>query len=52
LAEDLPWVQNALKKYSARITARDHTAPMPDANESTSTSAQALVLDTKGFLGS
>jgi hypothetical protein len=48
---DLSWVQAALKKHSARITARDIAA----ANEieaSTSMKAEALVLDPKGFLGS
>lgn len=52
LAEDIDWVQGALKQKSIRITARD-----PDAVISTNTSsgaekAQALALDLEGFLRS
>jgi hypothetical protein len=43
LADDLSWVQGALKKHSTRIVARDKS------EEATSS---ALVLDPKGFLGS
>ena len=51
LADDLAWVQGALNKHSARITARD-SAETTTANEDGSSAAkgQALVLDPKGFL--
>lgn len=52
LADDLAWVQNALKKHSTRITARDLDAAMSDADEAASTKSQTLVFDPKGFLGS
>jgi hypothetical protein len=49
-ADDLYWVQGALKRHSTRITARDlDTAVSEDASTAT---AQSLVLDPKGFLGS
>ncbi len=50
-AADLAWVQAALKKHSARITARD-IAAANDIEESAGAKAQTLVLDPKGFLGS
>jgi hypothetical protein len=52
LADDLAWVQAALKKHSSRITARD--GAVATTNESTAKAAAptALVLDPKGFLGS
>ncbi len=50
-ADDLAWVQGALKKHSSRITARDLDAAV-SADESTSAAkAQTLVFDPKGFLG-
>jgi hypothetical protein len=50
-ADDLAWVQGALKKHSGRITARDLGAAV-SADESTSAAkAQTLVFDPKGFLG-
>ena len=50
-ADDLAWVQGALKKHSSRITARDLGAAV-SADESTSAAkAQTLVFDPKGFLG-
>ena len=52
LAEDLTWVQGALKQHSSRITARDRDAPVSTDDSATNTKAQALVLDPKGFLGS
>jgi len=48
---DLPWVRSALKKHSLRITARDVDAGS-EIHESAPSKAEALVLDTKGFLGS
>lgn len=51
-ADDLAWVQGALKKHGSRITARDLDAAV-SADESTSAAkAQTLVFDPKGFLGS
>jgi hypothetical protein len=48
--EDLPWVQDALKKFSSRITARDLDASI-SLKEAESSTSEALVLDPKGFLG-
>jgi hypothetical protein len=50
-AEDLTWVQNALKKHSDRISARDRDAA-PEADGAKAAKAQRLVFDAKGFLGS
>jgi hypothetical protein len=53
LADDLTWVQAALKKHSSRITARDLDATVSNAGQdAASTTSQALVFDKKGFLGS
>ena len=52
LADDLAWVQGALKKQSTRITARDLNAAASGANEVATAKSQTLVLDPKGFLGS
>ncbi|MBC7282999.1 hypothetical protein [Hoeflea sp.] len=52
LADDLVWVQSALKQHSTRITARDLDTTVPGANESATTKSQTLVFDSKGFLGS
>ena len=49
-AEDLLWVRGALKRHSARITARDPAAPVSTSKSSHGPKAQALVLDPKGFL--
>ena len=54
VAEDLRWVQDALKKRSTRITARDSSASL-STEESAVAKADApapLVLDPKGFLDS
>ncbi len=50
-AEDLDWVQAALKKHGSRITARDKAVQFA-TDEETTKAAQALVFDSKGFLGS
>jgi hypothetical protein len=50
LADDLAWVQGALKKHSDRITARNRDADIEVAKPQDSKAAQPLVLDTKGFL--
>ena len=52
LAEDLAWVQGALKKHSARVTARDLDADVSADERSEAREAQTLVLNPKGFLGS
>ena len=51
LADDLAWVEGALKKYSTRITARD-SAETTAANQNSGNAAKgrALVLDPKRFL--
>ena len=49
--EDLPWVQGALDQHSSRITARDLGVPVSKDESATTTKAQAIVLDPKGFLG-
>ena len=51
-AEDLSWVQAALKEHSDRITARDPDTPVSKDQTRKSTDTQTLVLDPKGFLGS
>jgi hypothetical protein len=51
-AEDLDWVEGALKKHSSRITARDLNAAVSTDNSASAAKEQALVLDLKGFLGS
>jgi hypothetical protein len=52
LADDLSWVQGALKKHSSRITARDVAAEVTKAADEQPAQAQALVFDPEGFLGS
>lgn len=51
LKDDLAWVQGALKKHSARITAREPDAEVVKAADAASVQASALVFDAKGFLG-
>lgn len=51
-AEELDWVNGALKKHSARITARDSTETTTAKEDSAATAATGLVLNMKGFLGS
>lgn len=49
-AEDLAWVQSALKATGNRITARDKTAAL--SVERSEAAASSLTIDFKGFLGS
>lgn len=49
-ANDLAWVQGALKKHSERITARDKSEKTKAETASSSEGAAALVFDPKGFL--
>jgi hypothetical protein len=49
-SDDLAWVQSALKKLSARITAREMTSAV-EAEQSNQSAEGPLVLDVKGFLG-
>ena len=51
-AEDLEWVQEALKKKSSRITARDLTAAVDDGEGENQQSAEALKIDVEAFLNS
>lgn len=51
-ADDLSWVQGALKKCSSRITARDRNAAVTTEGATSATKGEALVFDPKGFLGS
>lgn len=51
LADDLAWVQSALKKHSTRITARNLSAAASSADD-VAAKSQSLVFDPKGFLGS
>ena len=51
-ADDLSWVQAALKEHSDRINARDSRIPVATDQSSKASDAQTLVLDPKGFLGS
>lgn len=52
LADDLAWVQSALKKQSTRITARYLDEAQTGTDEASTTKSQTLVFDSKGFLGS
>lgn len=49
-ADDLAWVQSALKQHSTRITARDATAATT-IEKNAADARQPLALDPKGFLG-
>lgn len=51
-ADDLAWVQGALKQHSDRITARDSSATTAIENTEITKEEVTLVLDPKGFLGS
>ena len=50
-ADDLTWVQAALKKHSTRITARDLAVGLSEDEGAEIGKAETLVLDPKGFLG-
>jgi hypothetical protein len=45
-------VESALKKHSARITARDSTSSTTSEETTGAAKGQTLTLDPKGFLGS
>ena len=51
-ADDLAWVQGALKQHSSRITARDLDDDATTEDVASATKAEGLVFDPKGFLGS
>ena len=52
-ADDLGWVQAALKRHSARITARDAASGMStDAQPAATSASKGLVLDREAFLKS
>lgn len=50
-AEDLAWVQSALKAKGTRITARDKSATLA-VERAEAAASSALTIDLKGFLGS
>jgi hypothetical protein len=50
LADDLDWVQAALKAKSERITARDSAETTSSNDGESATKTAALELDPKGFL--
>lgn len=52
LADDLSWVESALKNHSSRITARNLNTALSEADDATTSKSQTLVFDQKGFLGS
>jgi len=52
VADDLSWVQAALKKHSTRITAREVDEAVKDAGGAENAATSTLILDPKGFLGS
>jgi len=52
LADDLAWIQSALKKHGTRIRARDSADMIDNKDSDSAPNGQALVLDPKGFLGS
>jgi hypothetical protein len=51
LPDDLSWVQDALKKHSNRIVARDEAVSASAGDSDSTAQSAALVLDPKGFLG-
>ena len=51
-ADDLSWVQDALKKKSSHVVARDLAEAVTPESSGKAETAQALTLDPKGFLGS
>ena len=48
-ADDLDWVQEALKKQSPRVTARDMTAAVESAQPVTETTAKNAVVNREAF---
>lgn len=51
-ADDLSWVQSALKDKTSRVVARDLAEAVTPENSAGTAAAKALTLDPKGFLGS
>ena len=51
-ADDLAWVEGALKQHSNRITARDLDAAVTTNDATSAAKTEGLVLDPKRFLGS
>lgn len=52
LSDDLDWVRAALKKHSTLITACDSSESITTEDGEVAAESGALVLDSKGFLGS
>ena len=51
-ADDLAWVQGALKRHSTRITARDRDAAVSTGERAEAAKSEALIFNPEGFLGS
>jgi len=51
-ADDLSWIQSALKGKTSRVVARDLAEAVTPGSSTRTETAQALTLDPKGFLGS
>lgn len=51
-ADDLAWVQAALKAKGSRITARDKAAGLANDEAASAVAASGLTINPKGFLGS
>jgi hypothetical protein len=49
-ADDLNWVQNALKKRSTHVTARDMTAQLEAEEAVTDSAAKIVTVDREAFL--
>ena len=49
-ADDLSWVQEALKKHSSRIIARNLEAGLSEDNKAVAAKAGSLILNPEGFL--
>lgn len=50
ITDDVSWVQEALKNYSSRITARDSETGLSD-NEDKAAKRESLILNPEGFVG-
>lgn len=49
--DDLTWVQDAIKKHSSKITARDIDTGIDSDADNGATKGQSPTLNVKGFLG-
>jgi hypothetical protein len=51
-SDELLWVQNALKKYNSRITARELSTGIQEGDGGKKEKDQPLIVDVRRFLGS